>query len=380
MNGELSMKLPRELSLAEIAFVAGGKIEGPPDTKVSSVALSPLAAQEGDLALVFDPKIVRRIHEIKASIVIVPEGVKTDIPRVIVERPMLALQKMLCAVAPKRFYPPPGVHPTAVVDESVELGEDVAIGPYVVIGPNTKIGAQTKIMAHCYIGGGVKIGSRCLLHPHAMVADYCRVGDRVIFQQGASIGSDGFGYVTERPSNLERRMAGDRDLSFESNPHLKIPQTGYVIIEDDVEIGAYSTIDRATMGATTICKGVKIDNLCMIAHNCKIGQEALIISQVGIAGSCTIGDRSILAGQVGLKDHIKVGRDVIIEGKAGVMRDIPDEDVQVGIPAIPVREHMTQLAITRKGPQIYDELKDLKKRVAELEKLLAERSLVGTES
>jgi UDP-3-O-[3-hydroxymyristoyl] glucosamine N-acyltransferase len=373
------MKLPKELSLAEIAFVAGGKVEGPADTKVSSVALSPLAAQEGDLALVFDPKLIRRIGEIKATAVIVPEGVKTDIPKIVVQRPMLALQKMLSAIAPKRFYPAPGIHPTAVVDPSVELGEDVAIGPLVVIGPNTKIGAQTKIMAGCVIGGGVKIGNKCLFHPKCIIADYTKIGDRVILQQGVSLGSDGYGYVTERPSNLERRMAGETELSQEPNPHLKIPQTGTVVIEDDVEIGSYSTIDRATMGATTICRGAKIDNLVMIAHNCKIGAEALIISQVGIAGSCTVGDRSILAGQVGLKDHIKIGRDVIVEGKAGVMRDIPDEDVQVGIPAIPAREHMTQLAITRKGPQMYDELKDLRKRVAELEKLITERALVGKE-
>jgi UDP-3-O-[3-hydroxymyristoyl] glucosamine N-acyltransferase len=203
-----------------------------------------------------------------------------------------------------------------------------------------------------------------------MIADYVIIGNRVIMQQGAALGSDGFGYVSERPSNMELRLAGVKELSFEANPLLKIPQIGTVIIEDDVEIGANTTIDRATIGATRIGKGTKIDNLVMVAHNCTIGKETILVAQVGVAGSCSIGDRAILAGQVGVKDHITIGRDAILEGQAGVMKDVPDEDVQVGAPAIPVRDFMTHVAHTKKLPKLFDEFKALQKRVAELEKEL----------
>lgn len=373
------MKLPREFSLAEIAAVTGGKVEGPSDIKVHSVALSPWEAQPGQLALIFDLKLLRHLDTCKASAVVVPPGVKVDFPKVVVQRPLLALQKMLSAVAPRRYFPEPGIHPSAVVDESCQLEEGVAIGPKVVVGPGTKIGKGTRIMAGCVIGGQVSIGQNCLLHPGCLIADYVQIGHRVIFQQGASIGSDGFGYVTEKPSNLEKRIAGSRDLSDEPNPHLKIPQIGTVIIEDDVEIGSNATIDRATMGATIIRQGTKIDNLVMIAHNCQIGKESIIVSLSGLAGSTHIGERAIIAGQVGIKDHIRIGKDVIVEAQSGVMRDIEDMEVVCGSPAVSHREFMTTVAMNRKGEQIYRDLRALQKQVARLESQLAQRQLVGQE-
>jgi UDP-3-O-[3-hydroxymyristoyl] glucosamine N-acyltransferase len=196
-------------------------------------------------------------------------------------------------------------------------------------------------------------------------------------QQGASIGSDGFGYVTQNMSNLEKRMAGRTDLSDEPNMPLKIPQIGTVIVEDDVEIGSYTTIDRATMGATTIGKGTKIDNLVMIAHNVRLGKEVLIVSQTGVAGSVVVGDRVVIAGHVGIKDHLNIGKDAIVEGKAGVMKDVGEQEVVVGSPALPAREFMSQYAVFRKGPQMYDELRALKKRVEELEKLCQQQAGVA---
>ena len=159
------------------------------------------------------------------------------------------------------------------------------------------------------------------------------------------------------------------ELSFESNPLLKIPQIGTVIIEDDVEIGSNTTIDRATIGATTIGRGTKIDNQVMIAHNCTIGKDVIIVAQVGIAGSCTIGDRAIIAGQAGLKDHIIIGHDAIIEGKAGVMKDVEPKDIQVGIPATQVKEYMTSVVSTRRLPKFFAEFRALQQRVAQLEKV-----------
>lgn len=364
------MKLPKPFTLAEIASIIDGIVEGPSDLAVNSIAMSPLSAGPGDLAVVFEPKLVKRIGECHASAVIVQEGVATSLPKIAVRRPMLALRKMLAAVQPRRFYPEVGVHPTAVIDPTCQLEEGVAIGPLAVIGPRTKIGSGTRIMANCVVGGEVVIGKDCLFYPGCLIADYVQIGNRVILQQGASIGSDGFGYVSEHPSNMELRIAGINELSDEPNPLLKIPQIGTVILEDDVEIGACTTVSRATMGATIIGQGTKIDNLVMIAHNCKLGRETIVVSMTGLAGSCTVGDRAIIAGHVGVKDHIRIGKDAIIEGKAGVMKDIGDAEVVVGIPAAPVREHMTQLAYIRKGPQLHAEMKELKKRLEELEKAL----------
>jgi len=374
---QLTMKLPKPMSLKEIAAIIGGQLHGPNDLIVENIATSPFEACESDLAFAFDKKLLKEIENCKAKALIVPVGFKLDRPFIAVERPNLAIYKVLSVLQPKRYYPALGIHATAVVDSSAEIHPEAAIGPYVVIGAKTKIGARTKIMAGTVIGGEVTIGQDCLFYPNCNVSDYVKIGNRVILQQGASLGADGFGYVTEKLSNMERRMAGMKELSLESNPMLKIPQIGTVIIEDDVEIGSNTTIDRATIGATTIGRGTKIDNQVMIAHNCKIGEEAIIIAQVAIAGSCSIGERVILAGQAGIKDHITIGRDAIIEGQAGVMRDVEPEDIQVGAPARPVRDFMSQVAAAKKLPKLLDEFRALSKRVYELEAQLAENSAGG---
>lgn len=361
------MKLPKDLSLKEIAFFIGGKVEGNADTKVSTFAMNPLNAKEGDLAVLFDKAYLKRIDECKATAAIVPTGTKCSMPHITVDRPLLAMQRMLGAMQPKRFLPPKGIHPTAVVDETATLGEGVALGPHVVVGPGSSIGDNTIVMANCVIGGKVTIGRNCLLHPGVLVADYTQIGNRVIMQQGASVGSDGFSYVTEKTSNIERRLAGIKELSKEQNSNLKIPNIGNVVIEDDCEIGANATIDRATVGSTKIGAGTKIDNLVMIAHNCNIGKDVLVIAHSAVAGSCKIHDRAILAGQVGLKDHITIGADAIIEAQAGVLSDIAEDAVVVGSPAMNAREHLTNVAYSRKGEQMYKQLRALQKKVDELE-------------
>lgn len=372
------MKLPAEMSLQQIAHVLGGRVEGPADLKVSSVAVSPMHATENDLALVFDEKLVAKLADCKAKALVVTESAsdKTEIPRIVVKRPMLAVQRMLTAVAPKRHVPPQGVHSSAVVDPSVELGDGVAIGPLVVIGPQCKIGTNTVIQPGTVLGAKVEVGENCLIGAGCLIADAVKIGNRVILQQGAILGSDGFGYATERESNLERRLRGNRDLDESSNPHLKIPHIGTVIIEDDVEIGSSTTIDRSTMGATTIGQGTKIDNQVMIAHNCRIGKEVLIIATTAVGGSCTIEDRAIISGSVCLSDHLRIGKDAIIEGMSGVMRDIPDGDVQVGIPAMGRREYIQQVVRVQRLKETNADVKKLKERVEKLEALLAENSLV----
>ncbi len=366
------MKLPKEVSIHEIAMLISGKVQADGDVKVKSVSLSPFEAAEGDVVFLFDKKLLARIDDCKASIKIIPTGTKCSTPCIHVDRPLLAVQKVLNFFPAKRYYPEVGVHPTAVVDPSVKLGKDVAIGAFVFIGPDSKIGDGTKIMPSCVIGGQVEIGDNCLIYPGSLIADHVKIKNRVILQQGAVVGSDGFAYVTEKESNLDRRMRGDFDLVKESNPHLKIPQIGTVVIEDDVEIGSCATIDRATMGSTVIGRGSKVDNLVMVAHNCKIGQEVLIVAQVAVAGSCVVGDRVIIAGQAAVSDHVHIASDAIIQGTAGVMRNVDAGAVVSGVPAIPVKEHMANLVLIRRLPKIFDDVKKMRKEIDELKALLNE--------
>ncbi len=364
------IKLPSPMSLGQIAAFIGGQVNGPIDLQIDGIATSPLAAKESELAFIFDKQLLKQADKCLAKALVVPQGVTFDRPFISVARPNYAIYKMLSTFKPKRYLPELGIHESAIIDPSCKIGENVAIGPLVVIGPESKIGAHTTIMANTVIGGKVTIGDHCLVHPGCLIADYVQIGNRVILQQGASLGSDGFGYVTETPSNMELRMSGIKELSNAPNPLLKIPQTGTVIVEDDVEIGSNTTIDRATIGATIIGQGSKIDNLVMVAHNCRIGKEVIMVAQVGVAGSCTIGDRAIVAGQVGIKDHIKVGKDAILEGQAGVMKDVEEGAVLIGSPSVPVREFMTVAVLKRKLPGLFDQFKVAQKKIAELEERL----------
>jgi len=370
------MRLPSEMTAGQIAGLIGGRLEGNPDVKVNSVAMSPIDAEEGQIAFVYEQKLLKKLPQCKASVVIVPEGTKSHQTLILVKRANLAIQRILTALQPKRYLPDRGVHPTAVIDPSAQVAESAAIGPYVVIGPKCKIGERTTIMAGTILGGEVTVGANCLIYPGCLIADYVKIGEKVILQQGAVIGSDGFGYVAERPSNMEIRMAGGKELSDEPNALLKIPQIGTVEIGDEVEIGSCATIDRATMGATKIGKGTKIDNLVMVAHNVRVGREVIIVGQSGIGGSCRLDDRAIVAGHVAIADHMHIGKDAIIQGKAGVMKDVEEGDVQQGIPAIPMKQFFREIAHLRKLPEMASELKAMRNRIEQLEKQLQERQLI----
>lgn len=373
------MKLPTELNLSQIAKLIDGDVRGGEDVKISSFCPSAAHAKAGDIALIADAKAVKKLASCKASALIVPDGAEPDfsVPLIFVKRPILAVQKILTSVQPKWFRPAPGVHPSAVVDESAELGEGVAVGPLVYIGPKTKIGARTVILAGTTIGGAVKVGEDCLFHQGCMIGDFIEIGNRVILQQGVSLGGDGFGYVTERPSNMELLKDGLPGASDAPNPLLKIPQIGNVIVQDDVEIGSNSAVDRGTAGPTVIGAGSKIDNLVQIAHNVQLGRETIIVAHVGIGGSTTIGDRAIIGGHAGIKDHIKIGKDSILEAKAAVMKDIPDGEVHVGMPATNARAWFNEIAHIKKLPKLSEEFRALKKKVEALEKLLESNSSGG---
>lgn len=228
----------------------------------------------------------------------------------------------------------PGVHPTTVVGRGVQLGANVYLGPYVVVGDDVRIGAHTVIEAGVTIGEGTIVGGNCLVYPRVTIYPRVVLGNRVIVHAGTVIGSDGFGYV---PDN---------------GKHLKIPQIGNVIIEDDVEIGANTTIDRAALGSTVVKKGTKIDNLVQVAHNNTIGEHCLIAAQTGLAGSVTLGNYVVLAGQVGVKDHVAIGDQSIVGGQAAIIGDLPPKAVVWGTPAQPHREWLRQLAALKRLPEI----------------------------
>ena len=244
------------------------------------------------------------------------------------------------------YLPESGIHPTAVVAESAKIGKDVSIGAYSVVGEGAEIGDRSILFPHVNIYPYSKIGMDCILHSQVAVREGCTLGDRVILQNGVKIGADGFGYAQK----------GD-------GTHVKIPQMGTVIIEDDVEVGANTTIDRAAMDKTIIGKGTKIDNLVQIAHSVEVGTNTIIISQAGIAGSSKIGKNVIIAGQAGIPDHIHIGDNAIIAAQAGVMHDVPAGTTIAGSPHMKIKDYWRMWANVKKIPELIKELQALKSKM-----------------
>ncbi|MBC7189928.1 UDP-3-O-(3-hydroxymyristoyl)glucosamine N-acyltransferase [Candidatus Aerophobetes bacterium] len=334
-------------SLRELAQIVEGEVEG--ENVLIKGAARVEDVKEGEITFAVSDKFLRLAENSRASAVIVDEKVKKfSKPIIRVKNPRLAFARILEVFAPPRAKPC-GIHPTAVISDNVRLGNDVRIGPFCVIEEGASIGDGVCICALCYVGRNVTIGEGSFLHPRVTVLDETFIGKRVTVHSGAVIGSDGFGFV--------RREDGS---------YYKIPQVGRVFIEDDVEIGANVTIDRATTGETRIGRGTKIDNLVHIAHNVSVGEDVAIVALVGISGSCEIGDRAILAGQVGIADHISIGSGSIVGAKSGVTRNVPPNTFVWGIPA---REHLFQkkiMALTHRLPELL-------KRIQRLEKLIEGR-------
>lgn len=335
-----------ELKLKDIARLVGGRLEGNPEEVVSGA--SGLAEAGGqDVSFLGNPKYQPLLKETKAGCVFLPEDSKADAysgNRIYVKNPQWAFAQVLEVWEKEKRIPPRGVHPTAVVHPSAVLGREVAIGAYAVVEEGAVIGDRTVLYAHCYAGANSRIGSDCLLYPRVVIREDCVLGDRVIIQPGAVIGGDGYGFAMIEAV------------------HRKIPQLGRVVVEDDVEIGANTTVDRATTGETRIGKGTKIDNLVQIAHNVRIGKHCLLIAQSGIAGSTEIGDYVILAGQSGLAGHLKIGDRAMIAARSGIMSDLEPGAIVFGSPARPHREAMKIHALLGKLPEIYQTIKEVKKK------------------
>ena len=335
------------ITVSELAALVGGQFALPADgAKTIRGGAAIAEAGEGDLTFFGNAKYLAALKSCRATAALVPVDFAESIPPVAIRvaNPSLAFAQLLARFAPAPIAHAPGVHPSAVVGRDVSIADSASIQPFVVIEDGASVGAGSVVGAHGYIGHGAKVGAGCLLHPRVTVGARCVVGDRVILHSGVVLGSDGFGY----------EMSGGK--------HVKIPQTGIVQIDDDVEIGANTTIDRARFGRTWIGEGTKIDNLVQIAHNVVIGRHSLVVALTGIAGSVKIGNYVTLAGQVGIVGHIEIGDQVIVAAKSGISKDIPAKEVVWGSPSLPMREAKEQLALVRRLPKLYDRVKMLEMR------------------
>ena len=318
-------------TLAQVATVVGGRVHGDGRTILTGVATLEAAGRR-DLSWVADERLEAAGAASRAGALLVSsESRASGKPAVVVPLPQLALARWLEARHAGR-RPRSGKARGAFVDRTARLGAGVAVAAGATVAAKAKIGARTVISAGAYVGEGAEIGEDCLLHPNAAVLAGCRVGARCILQAGAVVGSDGFGYV------------------WDGQGHHKIPQVGIVRLEDDVEIGANSTVDRATLGETVIGRGTKIDNLVQVGHNVVVGPHAVLCGQAGIGGSSRIGKNVTLAGQVGVSDHVTIGDGAILTGQAGIARRgrVPAGAVLSGMPALPHREFLKRAALLGK--------------------------------
>ena len=333
-----------QFTVQELAALVGGQfVSGAGDAVPITGAAAIADAGEGHVTFFGNAKYLPQLKASRATAALVPLDFSEPIRAVAirVENPSLAFAQLLEKFAPEPVRFAPGVHPTAVIGRDVVLGENVSIQPFVVIEDGARIGAGTVVGAHGYIGHAASVGAGCQLAPRVTVGARCVVGSRVIIHSGAVLGSDGFGF----------ELAGGR--------HVKIPQTGIVQIDDDVEIGANVTIDRARFGRTWIQEGTKIDNLVQIAHNVVIGRHCLIVAQAGISGSTRLGNYVTIAGQAGLVGHIEIGDGTIVAAQSGVTKNLGAKQVVFGYPAIPLREAKEQLARIGRLPKLYERVKKL---------------------
>ena len=302
----------------------------------------------GDLTFVANRRYVPRLSTTRATAVIVSPDLDTPLPSLLSPNPYLAYARAARLLHPEQ-RPPAGVHATAVVDATAELGDGVHVGALAVIGPRVRVGARTVIHPHVVLYADVAVDEDCVLHSGVQVRERCRLGRRVVVQNGAVIGGDGFGF------------ARDQDGRYE-----KIPQVGIVVIEDDVEVGALSAIDRASMGETRIGRGTKLDNLVQIGHSVTIGEHTVLAGQVGVAGSTHIGDRVTLAGQVGVAGHLTVGDGAIATAQTGIPSSVDAGAVVSGSPAMDNREWLKASAVLPRLPELHKRLRELERKLEAL--------------
>jgi UDP-3-O-[3-hydroxymyristoyl] glucosamine N-acyltransferase len=337
-------------TVREIAHILNGEVVG--DASLVIIGLSGIKeAQPGEITFLANPKYASLMHTTKASCVITSKETSSDgrLTLIRTDDPNLAFAKMVSVAGPEKPQLTRGISPLASVSKHATIGDNVAIEPFAVIEDGAEIGDGTTVYAGVYIGHEAKIGRNVLLYPHVSVRERCIIGNSVIVHSGAVIGSDGFGFTAVEEL------------------HHKIPQIGTVVIEDDVEIGANVTIDRARFGKTVIGKGTKIDNLVQIAHNVVIGENSIIVAQAGISGSTTLGKNVIIAGQAGIVGHVEVGDNTIVAAQSGVQKSLDKNQFVIGSPARPHITWKRIKAAEQRLPGLFKLINELSDRIKALE-------------
>jgi UDP-3-O-[3-hydroxymyristoyl] glucosamine N-acyltransferase len=344
------------MKLREIAERLGCQLEGDGDVEIHRVAGIDRAGQ-GDLTFLAHQKYISKFAKTRASAVIVaPDVLGREATAALLrtDQPYLAFARAVALLMPSA-PPPVGVDAHSSIAPDAKLGPDVAIGPFVVVGAGAVIGARTVVYPNVVVGPGTMIGEDCIIHSQVSIRDRVVIGNRVVIQDGSVLGSEGFGFA-KQPDGT----------------HLKIPQRAGIVIEDDVEVGANTTIDRPAIGETRIGAGTKIDNLVQVGHGVTVGRRVLFASQVGIAGSCVIGDDVVLAGQVGVANHVRLGNRVMATAQTGIPNSVDDGSYISGYPAIDHMEWLKSSAVYRQLPALRKRVVALEQRIAELEEKLAE--------
>ncbi len=347
-----------QTTVGQLAALVEGFVEG--DENIPILGISSIEdAQDGDITFAETEKLLGSAGRSRAAAVIAPASASREAlaaassgiapkPLIRVKNPRFAFAQALRIFAPEpKAYR--GIHPSAVIGENVSLGQNVSIHALAVVGDNVSLGDNCVVYPFSYVGDNVTLGESCVIYPHVVLHDNTQIGDSVVIHSGSVLGTDGFGYM------------------FIENRHYKIPQIGRVIVEDDVEIGANVTIDKARTGSTRIGAGTKIDNLVHIGHNVTVGKNCVIVAQVGVSGSVEIGNGVILAGQVGIKDHVTIGDGTIVAAKTGVIGDLPKGAFVSGIYGRPHGNEMRAQALFSRLPDMNKQIKDLEARLAALE-------------
>jgi UDP-3-O-[3-hydroxymyristoyl] glucosamine N-acyltransferase len=341
----------QEQTLQELANLIGGEVIGNAGLTISGIA-SIEKAREGEITFIAQSKYLPRARETKASAIIAAQTIEAiDKPLILTDNPYLAYAK-IATLFHRHPQPKRGIAENTIVGEETRIGKDVSIYPFVFIGKNVTIADGVIIYPHTFIGDGTCIDQETIIYSNVSLRERCRIGKRVIIHSGTVIGSDGFGFAPD------------------GNRYYKIPQVGTVQIDDDVEIGANNTIDRGALGTTWLKRGVKTDNLVHIAHNVVVGEDTLLVAQVGISGSTTIGNHVTLAGQVGVVGHLEIGDNTIVGAKTGVSGSVPADAVVSGYPHMPHRQWLKSSRCYPLLPEMRKTLKHLEERMKRVEEML----------
>ncbi|MCU0315048.1 MAG: UDP-3-O-(3-hydroxymyristoyl)glucosamine N-acyltransferase [Fimbriimonadaceae bacterium] len=337
----------REWSLGEIATFLGGQVLGDSATRIRR----PVPAGQADptgITFAIDEKFLRKAASQQVGGIIAPLELSAPGQNLVLVADPRTSFAMVLALMSRSLPLNDGIHPTAIIDPTATLDPTAQIGPYVVVSQGAEIGPGVKIYAQCYIGDQCRIGSDSILYPRVVLVQDVTLGKGCILHPGVVLGTDGFGFV------------------WDGQNQVKVPQVGGVILEDGVEIGANTCIDRATCGETVIGKGTKLDNLIQIGHNCKVGANTVMAALVGISGSVTIGDQVTIGGQAAVSDHVTIGSNITLGGRTGVVSDLKEPGEYFGLPPVPMHQAMRAMALSQRLPDLFKRLRELEREVEKL--------------